>query len=97
MGGIPHEWLIPGIGRQLALMKPVDRKVAPPDATKRKLVALKKHAKTLCEDMSAMALLPLKLRILIVEIAQENPKLPPPASRCAPKKNVAIQVARAVA
>jgi hypothetical protein len=42
-GGIPYEWLIPGIGRQLALMKPVDRKVASPDATKRRLVALKKH------------------------------------------------------
>jgi hypothetical protein len=76
-GRIPYERLIPGIGRQLALMRPVDRKVASPDATKRKLVALKKHAKILCEDMSAMALLPLKLRILIVEIAQENPKLPP--------------------
>lgn len=62
-GGIPYECLIPGIGRQLALMKPVDRKVASPDATKRRLVALKKHAKILCEDMSAMALLPLKLRI----------------------------------
>jgi hypothetical protein len=37
-GRIPHEWVIPGIGRQLALMKPVDRKVASPDATKRKLV-----------------------------------------------------------
>ncbi|PNE10298.1 MAG: hypothetical protein CR217_15155 [Beijerinckiaceae bacterium] len=61
-GRIPYEWLIPGIGRQLALMKPVDRKVASPDATKRKLVALKKHAKILCEDMSAMALLPLKPR-----------------------------------
>jgi hypothetical protein len=44
-GKIPYEWLIPGIGRQLALMKPVDRKVASPDAAKRKLVALKKHAK----------------------------------------------------
>ena len=43
-GRIPYEWLIPGMGRQLALMKPVDRKVASPDATKRKLVALKKHA-----------------------------------------------------
>ena len=86
-GGIPYEWVIPGIGRQLALMRPVDRKVASPDATKRKLVALKKHAKILCEDMSAMALLPLKLRILIVEIAHaENPKLPPPAGRGAPQK-----------
>jgi hypothetical protein len=56
-GGIPYEWVIPGIGRQLALMRPVERKVASPDATKRKLVALKKHAKILCEDMSAMALL----------------------------------------
>ena len=37
-GRIPYECLIPGIGRQLALMKPVDRKVASPDATKRKLV-----------------------------------------------------------
>ena len=96
-GGIPYEWLIPGIGRQLALMKPVDRKVASPDATKRKLGALKKHAKILCEDMSAMALLPLKLRILIVEIAQENPKLPPPAGRGAPQKSLAMQVARTVA
>ena len=96
-GGIPYEWLIPGIGRQLALMKPVERKVASPDATKRKLVALKKHAKIHCEDMSAMALLPLKLRILIVEIAQENPKLPPPAGRGAPQKSLAMQVARTVA
>ena len=81
-GGIPYEWLIPGIGRQLSLMKPVDRKVASPDATKRKLVALKKHAKIFCEGMSAMALLPLKLRILIVEIAHaENPKLPRRAGR----------------
>jgi hypothetical protein len=54
-GRIPYERLIPGIGRQLALMRPVDRKVASPDATKRKLVALKKHAKILCEDMSASA------------------------------------------
>jgi hypothetical protein len=96
-GRIPYERLIPGIGRQLALMKPVDRKVASPDATKRKLVALKKHAKILCEDMSAMALLPLKLRILIVEIAQENPKLPPPAGRGAPQKSLAMQVARTMA
>ena len=97
-GGIPYEWLIPGIGRQLALMKSVERKVASPDATKRKLVALKKHAKILCEDMSGMALLPLKLRILIVEIAHaENPKLPPPAGRGAPQKSLAMQVARTVA
>ena len=97
-GGIPYECLIPGIGRQLALMKPVDRKVASPDATKRKLVALKKHAKILCEDMSAMALLPLKLRILIVEIAHaEDPKLPPPAGRGAPQKSQVTQVARTVA
>ena len=96
-GRIPYELLIPGIGRQLALMKPVDRKVASPDATKRKLVALKKHAKILCEDMSAMALLPLKLRILIVEIAQENPKLPPRAGRGAPQKSLAMQVAPSVA
>ena len=97
-GGIPYEWVIPGIGRQLALMRPVDRKVASPDATKRKLVALKKHAKILCEDMSGMALLPLKLRILIVEIAHaENPKLPPPAGRGAPQKSLAMQVARTVA
>jgi hypothetical protein len=41
-GRIPYEWVIPSIGRQLALMKPLDRKVASPDATKRKLVALKK-------------------------------------------------------
>jgi len=53
-GNIPYEWVIPGIGRQLALMKPVDCKVASPDAAKRKLGALKKHAKILCEDMSAM-------------------------------------------
>jgi hypothetical protein len=87
-GRIPYERLIPGIGRQLALMKPVDRKVASPDATKRKLVALKKHAKILCEDMSAMALLPPRLRILIVEIAHaEDPKLPPPAGRGAPQKS----------
>ena len=45
-GRIPYEWVIPGIGRQLALMKPVDCKVASPDAAKRKLGALKKHAKT---------------------------------------------------
>jgi hypothetical protein len=96
-GRIPYERLIPGIGRQLALMKPVDRKVASPDATKRKLVALKKHAKILCEDMSAMALLPLKLRILIVEIAQENPKLPSPAGRGAPQNSLAMQVAQTVA
>ncbi len=97
-GRIPYECLIPGIGRQLALMKPVDRKVASPDATKRKLVALKKHAKLLCEDMSAMALLPLKPRILIVEIAHaEDPKLPPPAGRGAPQKSQATLVARTVA
>jgi hypothetical protein len=97
-GRIPYEWLIPGIGRQLALMKPVDRKVASPDATKRKLVALKKHAKILCKDMSAMALLPLKPRILIVEIAHaEDPKLPPPAGRGAPQKSQATLVARTVA
>jgi hypothetical protein len=96
-GRIPYEWVIPGIGRQLALMKPVDRKVASPDATKRKLAALKKLAKILCEDMSAMALLPLKPRILIVEIAHaENPKLPPPG-RGAPQKSLAMQVARIVA
>jgi hypothetical protein len=84
---IPYEWVIPGIGRQLALMKSVERKVASPDAAKRKLGALKKHAKTLCEDMSAMALLPLNLRILIVEIAHaENPKLPSPAGRVRLKK-----------
>src|SRR5580704_18908444 len=47
--------------------------------------------------MSAMALLPLKLRILIAEIAQENPKLPPPAGRGAPQKSLAMQVARTVA
>ena len=35
-------------------MKPVEHKVASPDATKRKLVALKKHAKILCEDMSGI-------------------------------------------
>ena len=97
-GRIPYERLIPRIGRQLALMRPVERKVASPDATKRKLVALKKHAKILCEDMSAIALLPLKLRILIVEIAHaENPKLPPPAGRGAPQKSLAMQVARTVA
>ena len=106
-GRIPYEWVIPGIGRQLALMKPVDRKVASPDATKRKLVALKKHAKLvalkehakiLCEDMSAMALLPLKLRILIVEIAHaEDTKLPPPAGRGAPQKSQVTQVTRTVA
>ena len=45
-GRIPYEWVIPGIGRQLALMKPVDCKVASPDAAKRKLGALKKHPKT---------------------------------------------------
>jgi hypothetical protein len=86
-GKIPYELLIPGIGRQLALMKPVDHVVASRDATKRKLGALKKHAKMLCEDRSAMALLPLKLRISIVEIAHaEDPKLPPPAGRGAPQK-----------
>ena len=101
-GRIPYEWLIPGIGRQLALMKPVDRKVASPAATKRRLVALKKHAKILCEDMSA-ELLPLKLRILLliklnVEIAHaEDPKLPPPAGRGAPQKSQATLVARTVA
>jgi hypothetical protein len=59
---------------------------------------LKKHAKILCEDMSAMALLPLKLRILIVEIAHaEDPKLPPPAGRGAPQKSQVTQVARTVA
>jgi hypothetical protein len=85
-GKIPYELLIPGIGRQLALMKPVDHVVASRDATKRKLGALKKHAKMLCEDRSAMALLPLKLRISIVEIAHaEDPKLPPPAGRGAPR------------
>jgi hypothetical protein len=54
-GKIPYEWLIPGIGRQLALMKPVDRKVATPDATKRKLVALKKRAKLLCGVIRGVA------------------------------------------
>jgi hypothetical protein len=79
-------------------MKPVDCKVASPDAAKRKLGALKKYAKILCEDMSAMALLPLKLRISIVEIAHaEDPKLPPPAGRGAPQKSLAMQVARTVA
>jgi hypothetical protein len=40
--GIPYEWLIPGIGRQLALMKPVDCKIASPDAAKRKTRSLEK-------------------------------------------------------
>jgi hypothetical protein len=49
-------------------------------------------------DRGAKLLIKSKsLRILIVEIAQENPKLPPPAGRGAPQKNLAMQVARTVA
>ena len=54
-GRIPYEWLIPGIGRQLALMKPVDRKVASPDATKRRLVALKRRLRRHRGDVQDLA------------------------------------------
>jgi len=97
-GGIPYELLMPGIVHELALMKAVDRKVVSRDATKRKLLAMKKHAKMLCEDMSAMALMPMKLRLLIVEIAHaEIPKLPPPGGKGAPQKDFAGNIARTVA
>jgi hypothetical protein len=97
-GGIPYESLMPGIVRGLALMKAIDRKVASRDAAKRKLLAMQKHAKMLCEDMSAMALMPLKLRLLIVEIAHaEIPKLPLSGGKGAPQKGLAGKIARTVA
>jgi hypothetical protein len=95
---IPYESVILGIGRQLSLMKPVDRGVVPREATKRKLVALKKCAEMLCQDMSTMALLPLELRSLIVNLAhQKIPELRPPAGKGAPQKDSAARVARTVA
>jgi hypothetical protein len=95
---IPYESLLPGIVRQLALMKPVDCKVVARDATKRKLIAMKKPAKSLFEDMSTMALLPLNLRLSIAEISHaEISKLPLPGSRGAPQKSLALRVARTVA
>jgi hypothetical protein len=97
-GKIPYEWLIPCIGRKLALMKPVDRKLASADVTKQKLLALKKRAKMLCQDMPTLALVPLKLRASIVEIGHmEIPKSPRPAGRGAPKKDLAAKIARTVA
>ena len=41
-GRIPYEWAILGIGRQLALMKPVDRKVAFAGRHKAKISRLEK-------------------------------------------------------
>jgi len=96
--GIPYEWLIPGMGRQLSLMKPVSHQRSPCESTKRRLIDLQRNARLICEDAAAITLIPLQLRLSIIGIAHgELPTLRPIAGRGAPPKAQAAQIARTVA
>jgi hypothetical protein len=97
-GQIPYTLCMPGIVRQLSLMKPLSRRFASGGDTTRKLVALKGLAKKLCEDTFAMAHVPLTHRILIAQLAHEEiPDFPTMAGRGAPQKELAARVAQEVA
>jgi hypothetical protein len=96
--GIPYAMLIPGIGRQLALMKGVDPKPQRRHDTRCKLMTMKRHARVLCEDIPAMAHLPLELRLSVLQMARaEIPDLVPMTRKGAPPKVLAEKVACTVA
>ena len=93
--GIPYATLIPGIVRQLALMKSVACK--PASVPMRRLSAINRHAKALCGSMAMPACLPLDLRLLVVQLAHANIPDLPAGSKGAPAKVHARKVAWTVA
>ena len=97
-GRLSYKSTIPGIVRQLALMKRVKHEAYSAEATKKKLISMKKHADALYKDLSAMVSLPMHWRVVVASIAHaEIPDLPPRAGRGRPVKNLAPKVARITA
>jgi hypothetical protein len=95
-GRIPVEWTLPELVRELASMRYHKREGRPWGVTNKKLVAMKKYAKAIRDEPSAINHFPMELRILVGAVAYaEFP--PPPRQSGQPEKHLARKVARITA